>query len=98
MTIRLRFRYRPALRRARNANRALAVAMASVLSPASVMAIVLGFWKLGADMNITGEFAISGGIFSHWQVWIAIGIVLQAAAIIISKVAMKADYDDKLAV
>jgi hypothetical protein len=44
------------------------------------MAFALSLWRFGADMNWTGRFAISDGLFSHWQVWGAMGIVLQAGA------------------
>ncbi|HUS06463.1 MAG TPA: hypothetical protein VMZ52_09215 [Bryobacteraceae bacterium] len=45
------------------------------------MAIALGFWRLCADLNWTGQFAISKGVFSHWQVWIALGIALQIGSV-----------------
>jgi hypothetical protein len=43
--------------------------------PAVLMAYVLGIWRLASDLGMAGEFAISG-IFSHWQVWIAMAAAL----------------------
>src|ERR1700686_4565863 len=52
----------------------------ALLSPAAVVALVLGLWRVSADLGWTEEFLISDGFFSHWQVWIALAIALQAAA------------------
>ncbi len=43
------------------------------------MAYVLGFWRLCSDMGIAGAFPITG-LFSHWQIWIAVGVLLHLAA------------------
>ena len=53
------------------------------------MAFVLGGWRLGADLNITGKFAISNGIFSHWQVWLALGAALQATSEVLHRMAVR---------
>src|SRR4051812_27677675 len=92
MTVRLQLRYGQALRKAQYINRLIAVGLASLLTPASLMALVLGFWRLGADLNITGAFAISRGIFSHWQVWMALAIVMQAAAIVLGRFGNRQEY------
>jgi hypothetical protein len=55
-------------------------AMGSLLTPAAAVATVLALWRLGADLRWTGEFAISEGLFSHWQVWLALAFLLQTAA------------------
>ena len=61
-------------------NRALAQALASLITPAALMAYVLAFWRLGADMRLAGSFAIENGFFSHWQVWLPIAVGLSMAA------------------
>ena len=35
------------------------------------MALALACWRIAADLNWTGSFAISSGLFSHWQAWLA---------------------------
>jgi hypothetical protein len=52
----------------------------ALLTPAAVVALVLGLWRVSADLGWTEEFLISNGFFSHWQVWIGLAIGLQAAA------------------
>jgi len=66
--------------RRKGKNRNIALALGSLLTPAAVMASVLGLWRLAADMKWTAEFGISSGLFSHWQVWLACAVALQAAA------------------
>ncbi|HZT31548.1 MAG TPA: hypothetical protein VFA33_16790 [Bryobacteraceae bacterium] len=58
----------------------MALAVGALLTPAAVMAMALGIWRLAADLKWTDTFAISSGLFSHWQVWIAAAVVLQAGA------------------
>ncbi|MFN3325912.1 MAG: hypothetical protein ACK5AZ_20640 [Bryobacteraceae bacterium] len=80
MLVRIRLRQGPTLRRKRRKNQRLALAAAALLTPAALMACVLALWRLGADLSITSEFAISEGLFSHWQVWLAMAFLLQFAA------------------
>jgi hypothetical protein len=48
-----------------------------LLTPAAVMSLVLGMWRVAADLEWTSSFAISSGLFSHWQVWFAGAVVLE---------------------
>jgi hypothetical protein len=68
------------VRRQGGKNRNLAAAFAALVTPAALMACALGLWRLGADMGFFSDFAIATGIFSHWQVWLAIAGVLQLVA------------------
>ena len=47
------------------------------LTPAAVVALSFGLWRLGADLGWTGEFPVSTGAFAHWMVWIALAIGLK---------------------
>lgn len=49
------------------------------------MAYVLAFWRLGADLGITGGFAIAHGVFSHWQVWLAMAICVNVIAVMLNR-------------
>jgi hypothetical protein len=85
MKVRIHLRLGPRLGRSLARNRELASVAAALLTPAAVMALVLGVWRLSADLNWTGEFAISRGLFSHWQVWIAMAGLLQTCASILNR-------------
>jgi hypothetical protein len=50
----------------------------ALLTPAAGIALVLGLWRVTADLGWTEAFPISQGFFSHWQVWIALAIGLKA--------------------
>jgi hypothetical protein len=66
-------------------NQHVALALASLLTPAAVMACVLTFWRLAADVNFTGQFPITDGLFSHWQVWLAVAAALQFISILLNR-------------
>ncbi|HYI95766.1 MAG TPA: hypothetical protein VEX68_19655 [Bryobacteraceae bacterium] len=51
-----------------------------LMTPVALVGYVLAFWRLGADLNWLGEFFIAQGLFSRWQVWLAIAIVTQLVA------------------
>lgn len=66
-------------------NTRVALAFAALLRPASLMAFALGIWRVGADMSMAGEFPISEGAFSHWQVWIAVGFASELCAFLLNR-------------
>jgi hypothetical protein len=85
MKVRIRLRRDAATARQLARTRGVASIAAAFLTPAAAMALVLGAWRLGYDLKWTGEFAITRGIFSHWQVWIAMAGVLQTCAAILNR-------------
>ncbi len=54
--------------------------LVSLLTPASMLALVFGLWRVSADLGWTEAFVISSGLFSHWQVWMALAVALKMAA------------------
>lgn len=85
MKVTIRLRLGPTFGRSLARNRQLACVVASLLTPAALMALALGIWRLGSDLSLTGEFAISRGLFSHWQVWIAMAGLLQTCASVLNR-------------
>lgn len=85
----VRIRLKPGARVTKKSGRKqkVASALASLLTPASLMACVLSLWRLAADLQWTETFAISEGLFSHWQVWMLIAVVLQSAAVMLNRYA-----------
>ena len=51
----------------------------------SLAALVLAIWRLGADLNLTGSFAIPSGLFSHWQVWMGAAVLLQVCSLALNR-------------
>lgn len=49
----------------------------ALLTPAALVALAMGLWRLSADLDWAGAFPIAAGFFSHWQVWIALSIALK---------------------
>lgn len=79
MKVRFRFQEGRRVTRRRGKNRRLAAAAGALLIPIALMAWVLSLWKLGSDLGLAGEFGFTG-VFSHWQIWIAIALGLSFAA------------------
>jgi len=76
MKVRIRFSRGPRVGRFHRKNKRLALALGALLNPATVMACILALWRLAADLHWTNTFAISSGLFSHWQVWMAAAALL----------------------
>lgn len=85
MTLHVRF---PEIRQPGEKGRELLLASAPLLTPACVMAYVLAFWRLAADLGMARESS-SQGLFSHWQLWIALAAALQLAARNLQRTAAK---------
>jgi hypothetical protein len=94
MVVRIRLSYGSAIRQTVEANRQAAIVVSALMTPVAVMACVLGLWHLAADLRWTGEFAIATGIFSHWQVWMAVAIALQLAAFFLHRYATRGVLED----
>src|SRR5689334_18376216 len=84
MLVKIRFPQGRRLQHRRGKNRELSAAFGALLVPASLMAYSLGFWRLAFDMGLAGQFDITGA-FSHWQLWIGLGVVLHATAISLNR-------------
>ena len=76
MVVRIRFARGAKVGKKRRKNRRLALALGALLTPATLMACVLAFWRIAADLSWTNTFAISSGLFSHWQVWMVAAALL----------------------
>lgn len=57
-------------------NRRVVQGFGTLFTPAAWMAAALAVWRLAADLQFTGEFGISSGVFSHWQVWLTTAVGL----------------------
>jgi hypothetical protein len=79
MMVRIKLEKGPPVQRKAGKNRLVAAAIGTLLVPVTLMAYVLGIWRLASDLGMAGEFAISG-LFSHWQVWIALAAALHIAS------------------
>jgi len=85
MLVRIRFGKGSKVERERRKNRRVAMAFASFLTPAAVMAAALGIWRLAEDPHWARDFAIRQGLFSHWQVWFAFAGLLQTGSYLLNR-------------
>lgn len=77
MRVVIRFGKSAKVAKNRARNRRLALLASALLTPAAPVAWILGLWRIAADLSWTNQFAIPSGFFSHWQVWLGIGALLQ---------------------
>jgi hypothetical protein len=56
-----------------------------LLTPVAASAGALAAWRFGVEAGWTNAFFISQGFLSHWQVWCAFAISVQACARILSR-------------
>jgi hypothetical protein len=85
MVVKIRFARGPRVVRGKKKNQRAAMALAALLSPAATMASALALWRVAADLNWAGSFAIPTGMFSHWQFWLAAAIVLQICSTLLNR-------------
>jgi hypothetical protein len=85
MVVRIRFANGPIINKNRGRNRHAALAVAALLDPAAVIALVIGLWGIAAELNWVGSFAISSGFFSHWEPWLAAASGLELCALALNR-------------
>ena len=97
MKVRLRFQQGPKIRRQAGKNRSVALAAATLLAPATLLAFVLAFWRMSADLGTTSAFPITEGLLSHWQVWLAIALAAQFVVILLNRYGRNGTFRDESA-
>jgi hypothetical protein len=55
------------------------------------LAAAVAAWGIAADLNLTGRFAISTGLFSHWEVWLGAAVALQLCAQLLNRYAKRGE-------
>jgi hypothetical protein len=96
MRVRIRLGKGPSVKQRYGTNGRVALALSSLLTPASLMAAVLGLWRLGADLNLTGGFAISTGPFAYWQTWMLTAAGLRFCSSLLTRYAAKSARKEAL--
>ena len=88
MVVRIRFAKGPVVNRKRKPDEGLAglaMAVAALLTPAAVMALVLGVWRIGAGLKLTSSFYIASGPFSDWRLWLGVAALLQLCSYFLNR-------------
>ncbi len=74
MVVRIRWQLPPLRRSARSGR--VALLAASLLTPSALIAFSMSFWIIASDLRWTGDFFMTSGLFSHWQIWLGLAAVL----------------------
>jgi hypothetical protein len=94
MVVKIRFGRGAVVSRRAGKNSGIARLAASLLTLVSISCASLGVWRVGTDLAWAGDFVIPRGLLSHWQVWIAVAIVVQYLSWQLSRYAGKAIPQD----
>ena len=89
MLVRIRLRHGPTVQRKQGKNRKVAAALSAFLTPSALMCSVLALWKIGSDLELTGQFAFAEGLLSRWQLWTSAAAGLQAGAWILNRYGLR---------
>jgi hypothetical protein len=84
MVVRIKLRKGPPVARRSGKNRNAAFTLAALLKPLALIAYVLGVWRLASDMGLAGEFVFTG-VFSHWQVWMGMGVFVHTVSSVLAR-------------
>lgn len=66
-----------------------ALAIAALLTPASLLAFAIFLWSISSDLRWTTNFFISTGPFAHWQCWLAAAATLLLVARLLNRYAQR---------
>jgi hypothetical protein len=70
-------RMQPALHRSAVIFQEAGNLIGAFLTPAAVLALTFGLWRLSEELGWTVGFPVLRGPFAHWMVWIALAIGLK---------------------
>lgn len=73
------------LRRDWRPNRGLALLGSALAWPLGVVCFFLCAWRWAFDLTWVGLFLVTGGVFSHWQVWFVLGMTWQVLAMTLKR-------------
>jgi hypothetical protein len=65
--------------------RQIAITVAALLTPCALLAFTMAFWIFASQMQWTGEFFISKGLLSRWEIWVATAAVLLVVARVLDR-------------
>ncbi|MBS1834169.1 MAG: hypothetical protein JST65_15740 [Acidobacteria bacterium] len=85
MRIKLRFPPGATVKQTPGKNRHVALAVAALMTPATLVMFVMAMWRLGSDLQMMTEFPITEGVWSHWQMWLAAASMSQLATVLLNR-------------
>jgi hypothetical protein len=86
MVVRVRWKP-PVVGEVSDRQRQFALLLAALLAPSALIAFTLAFWVIASEMRWTGEFFVSSGLLSHWQIWLFTAAVLLALSRLLDRYA-----------
>lgn len=85
MIVKLRFPTGRKVKKTSGKNRHIALAIAALMTPATLMMFVMAMWRIGADVGVATEFPITEGVWRHWQMWIAAAALSHLVSVLLNR-------------
>ncbi len=85
MIVKLRFPSGRRVKKTSGKNRHVALAIAALMTPLTLMMFVMGLWRLGSDAGGATEFPVTDGLWSHWQMWIGASAMSHFASVLLNR-------------
>ena len=85
MIVKLRFPSGRKVKKLSGKNRHVALAIAALMTPGTLMMFVMAMWRIGADVGIATEFPITDGVWQHWQMWIAATALSHLVSVLLNR-------------
>jgi hypothetical protein len=85
MIVKLRFPTGRKVKKTSGKNRHVALAIAALMTPGTLMMFVMAMWRIGADVGVATEFPISEGVWQHWQMWIAAAALSHLVSVLLNR-------------
>ena len=85
MIVKLRFPSGRRVKKTSGKNRHIALAIAALMTPGTLMLFVMAMWRIGADVGVATEFPVTEGIWSHWQIWIAATLLSHSVSVVLNR-------------
>jgi|SRR5579884_1474482 len=94
-TAALAMKLQPAMDRAGELSREAILVGSFALRLSAFGALAISVWRMGIDLGWTRDFFISQGLFSHWQVWLALALAMHSGAgFLARRSGIESDSDD----
>lgn len=87
MNVRSQLRWSVDRERTRRSAQQVCALLAFVFTQAAFAGYVLAGWRLLADLDLLGQFFVSSGLLSRWQVWVALGVLMQMTGSMLQRLA-----------
>lgn len=76
---------KPAAKPLPHSQRVALRSLALILVRMGFGALAMAAWRIASDLGLPIPFVITGGMFSHWQIWFSAAVLLVVSAALVAR-------------